>query len=480
MTGEATARDAVEPREVAVHAIDPLRLQPVIGAPRMTQFEAVAAAARELLGSRPVINLNSTAAGGGVAEMLQTSLAYARGVGIDARWHVIEGDAEFFAITKRIHNNLYGGPGDGGPLASAERAHYEKILRTNGDRLRSIVRAGDVVILHDPQTAGLGSAVRDCGASVVWRCHVGRDDRNEHTDRGWNFLRPYVEDADALVFSRQAFAPPWADPARLYVIPPSIDPFSTKNVALGEGDIRSLLGFMGFRGLTGAQPVRFTRRDGSPGRIEHPVDVFVTDPPPADAPLVVQVSRWDALKDMRGVMLAFAGHMGGDAHLLLVGPDVGGVADDSEAATIFDDCMATWTMLAPRTRARVHLACLPMHDTDVNSLMTNAIQRSAAVVTQKSIAEGFGLTVAEAMWKQRPVVASRVGGISDQIVHGVHGLLVDDPRDLATFAAEVTRLLEDRHLSERLGRQAHRRASEELLGDRHLERWGALFAAILR
>jgi trehalose synthase len=462
-----------------VQAIDLRRLEAVIGAPRVAQFEAAAGAARMLLENRSVINVNSTAAGGGVAEMLQTSLAYARGAGIDARWIVVEGDAEFFAITKRIHNQLYGGPGDGGPLGSAERAHYEATLRTNGDRLRSVVRANDVVILHDPQTAALAEAVHASGASVVWRCHVGRDDANEHTERAWAFLRPYIDQADAYVFTRLAFAPAWVDPARLYVIPPSIDPFSTKNQHLDEEAVRSLLELMGFRGLTGAQPVRFTRRDGSPGRIESPVAVFVTDPPPADAPLVVQVSRWDAMKDMRGVMLAFAGHGEGDAHLLLVGPEVAGVADDSEAAAVLDDCLATWRMLGPDARSRVHLACLPMYDTDANSLLTNAIQRSATVVTQKSLAEGFGLTVAEAMWKQQPVVASRVGGIPDQIVHGVHGLLVDDPRDLATFAAEVTRLLHDRRLSERLGAQAHRRAADELLGDHHLERWGALFESVL-
>jgi len=479
MTYEVSVPPMMGPREVAVQAVDPQRLGPVIGSPRMAQFEAAAVAARELLESRSVINVNSTAAGGGVAEMLQTSLAYARGVGIDARWLVIEGDAEFFTITKRIHNHLYGGPGDGGPLGSAERAHYEAILRTNGERLRSVVRADDVVILHDPQTAALGEAVRACGARLVWRCHVGRDDGNEYTERGWSFLRPYLEDADAYVFSRRAFAPAWVDPARLHIIPPSIDPFSTKNEHLDEDVIRSLLEFMGFRGLTGAQPVLFTRRDGSPGRIEHPLDVFVTDPPPADAPLVVQVSRWDAMKDMRGVMLAFAGHIRTSAHLLLVGPEVNGVADDSEAVTVLDDCLATWRMLSSDARARVHLACLPMYDTDANSLMTNAIQRSAAVVTQKSLAEGFGLTVAEAMWKQRPVVASRVGGIPDQIVHGVHGLLVDDPHDLGTFAAEVTRLLEDHHLAARLAAHAHRRATEELLGDHHLERWGALFTSVL-
>lgn len=473
--GQAT----IGPREVAVQAVDPRRLEPVIGATRMAEFDAAAAAARELLEHRSVVNVNSTAAGGGVAEMLQTSLSYARGVGIDARWLVVEGDAEFFTITKRIHNRLYGGPGDVGPLGSAERAHYETILRSNGERLRSVVRAGDVVILHDPQTAALVATMRACGAKVVWRCHVGRDDANEHTERAWGFLRPYLEGVDGYVFTRRSFAPAWVDPARLHVIPPSIDPFSTKNEHLDEDVVRALREYMGFRGLTGARPVRFTRRDGSPGRVERPVDVFVTEPPPADAPLVVQVSRWDVMKDMHGVMLAFADHVDGDAHLALVGPEVDGVADDSEAAGVLADCLATWRGLPPDTRARVHLACLPMYDTDANSLMTNAIQRAAAVVTQKSLAEGFGLTVAEAMWKGRPVVATRVGGIPDQIVHGVHGLLVDDPRDLDAFAAEVTRLLEDPGLAERIGAAAHRRACEELLGDHHLERWGAMFTSVL-
>ncbi len=469
-------------REVDVGALDPARLEPVIGAQRMAAFDEAATVARELLDGRAVINVNSTAAGGGVAEMLQTLLAYTRGIGIDTRWMVIEGDPRFFEITKRIHNHLYGAPGDGGPLGAAERAHYESILRANGEELRSLVKPGDVLLLHDPQTAALASLRRELGAKVVWRCHVGRDTPNEHTQEGWEFLRPYLEDVDAYVFSRRAFAPVWADPARLHVIPPSIDPFSAKNQALPDEAARAILQFIGLAGGTSdPEPVHFRRRDGSPGRIDRRVDILQTGPPPPpEAPLVVQLSRWDRMKDMQGVMLAFAEHVdrSQDAHLALVGPAVHGVADDSEAAQILQECIATWRALPHAARTRVHLACVPMHDPDEAALIVNAIQRHATVVTQKSIAEGFGLTVAEAMWKNRPIVASRVGGIPDQIVHGEHGLLVDDPHDLAAFGAAVTSLLHEPRYAERLGGQAHRRANEQLLGDRHLERWGEVFASL--
>jgi trehalose synthase len=445
----------------------------------MAEFAAAAAAAVSLLRDRGVINVNSTGAGGGVAEMLQTMLAYGRGLGIDTRWMVIAGDERFFTITKRIHNHLYGSCGDGGPLGVAERTHYEAVLRTNAEQLRAVVRTGDVVVLHDPQTIGLASAIRACGARVVWRCHVGHDTGNEHTEAGWDFLRPYVEEADALVFTKATFAPAYADPRRMHIIAPSIDPFSTKNVELERRAVESVLAFIGFHGLPAPDAVRYTRRDGSPGRIDHAIPVFLDDPPPADAPLVLQVSRWDPMKDMRGVMLAFARHGPSDAHLLLVGPDVEGVADDREAASVLEECRVTWRRLPPAVRARVHLAGVPMYDVDANSIITNALQRCASVVTQKSLAEGFGLTVAEAMWKARPIVASRVGGIPDQIEHEVDGLLLDDPTDLPTFGALVTRLLEDRSLADRVGAQARRRATAELLGDRHLERWGAVFESIL-
>jgi len=465
--------------EVEVQALDAARLEPLIGSERMAQFERVAEAAQAALAGSSVLNINSTAAGGGVAEMLQTLLAYARGAGVDARWLVIEGDPAFFAITKRIHNGLYGGPGDGGELGDTERSHYERVLQRNAEELRAFVRVGDVVVIHDPQPAGLAATAKAAGARVVWRCHVGIDRPNEWSERAWEFLRPYLADVDAIVVSRASFAPPWADPARIHVIPPSIDPFSAKNEPISGRNVRLTLTYVGL--LNGrAQPpaVPFTRRDGSPGRINRRVDVLQTGPPaPVDAPLVVQVSRWDRMKDMPGVMSGFAHHVDPSlgAHLLLCGPAVTGVADDPEAAEVLDECTGLWRQLPHATRSRIHLACTPMADPDEAASIVNAIQRHATVVVQKSLAEGFGLTVAEAMWKQRPIVASAVGGIADQIDHGRHGLLVDDPADLEAFGGAVEALLREPAEAERLAHNAHERAVTEFLGDRHLEQYGRLF-----
>ena len=425
-----------------------------------------------------MFNINSTAAGGGVAEMLQTLLAYSRGVGIDARWLVIEGDPRFFEITKRIHNHLYGTPGDGGSLGADEHAAYEQTLRRGTDDLLALVRAGDVVIVHDPQPAGLVRALSDAGAIVIWRCHVGIDQANEWSDYGWAFLRPYLEAADAYVFTRRAFAPDWIDERRLHTIAPSIDPFSNKNRELSAVEVEGALAHAGLIVGEPAGAVRFRRRDGSTGVVTSYADVLQTGPPPpADAPLVVQVSRWDRMKDMAGVMRGFADYVDGtaDAHLVLAGPAVSGVSDDPEGGEVLDECMQLWRRLPHDVRARVHLACIPMHDAEENATIVNALQRHAAVVVQKSVAEGFGLTVVEAMWKSRPVVATLVGGIADQIVDGEHGLLVRDPADLSAFGAAVRRVLDDPSFASALGERARARAVDEFLGDRHLQQWAALF-----
>jgi trehalose synthase len=471
--------------EVDVQAIDAARLEPLIGAERMAQFEQAAAVAREALAGSSVLNVNSTGAGGGVAEMLQTLLSYARGAGIDARWLVIEGDPDFFAITKRIHNGLYGSPGDEGELAAAERRHYERVLRDNAHELLALIRPGDVVVIHDPQPAGLVAAARSAGARVVWRCHVGLDKPNEWSERSWEFLRRYLADAEAIVVSRAAFSPPWADPAQVHVIRPSIDPFSAKNEALSLRNARLALSYVGL--LDGAietpPAVSFARRDGSPGRINRRVDVVQTGPPaPSDVPLVVQISRWDRMKDMAGVMTGFAQHVDPSfgAHLLLCGPVVTGVADDPEAAEVLDECTGRWRELPHAARSRVHLACIPMADPDENAAIVNAIQRHASVVVQKSLAEGFGLTVAEALWKRKPVVAAAVGGIVDQIEDGIHGLLVRDPTDLGAFGAAVESLLRDREDAARLGENGRQRVIDEFLGDRHLEQYGCLFEQLPR
>ena len=235
----------------------------------------------QLLDGRTVLNVNSTAAGGGVAEMLISLLAYVRGAGIDTQWDVIEGNPEFFEITKRLHNHLYNSPGDGGPLSSHERAQYEATLADNVPALLEDVRPGDIVLLHDPQTAGLAARVKEAGATVVWRCHVGVDYMNEQAELGWEFLRPYLEPVDAFVFSRAQFAPQWLDHTRLHVIPPSIDPFAAKNEPMAPEDVVLVLQYVGILDGGGEQPlVTFTRRDGSRARINRHADILQTGPAP--------------------------------------------------------------------------------------------------------------------------------------------------------------------------------------------------------
>ncbi len=472
----------VQLTEVEVQALDAARLETLIGPERIAGFEAAADAAQAALAGHTVLNVNSTATGGGVAEMLQTLLAYARGAGIDTRWVVIDGDPEFFAITKRIHNGLYGSAGDGGQLGKAEREHYERVLARNADDLLTLIKPGDVVLIHDPQPAGLAAVASEAGARVVWRCHVGLDHRNEWSERAWEFLRPYLQDADAFVVSRAAFAPPWAEVGRTHVIAPSIDPFSAKNEPMSHRNVRLALSYVGLLDGDGSPPVvPFIRRDGSLGRISRHVEMLQSGPAvPPDAPLVLQVSRWDWMKDMAGVMRGFTEHVDPSlgAHLILAGPAVTGVADDPEAAQVYNHCAAQWRELPDAQRGRVHLACLPMSDPDECATITNALQRHASIVVQKSVAEGFGLTVTEAMWKSRAIVASAVGGIVDQITHGEDGLLVHDPHDLVAFGEATQRLLTAPDEAARLGTNARTRAAEQFLGDRHLEQYGRLFAAI--
>ena len=202
---------------------------------------------------------------------------------------------------------------------------------------------------------------------------------------------------------------------------------------------------------------------------------------PFDGQLVAQVSRWDRLKDPLGVMQGFAAEVApkSDAHLVLAGPDVQAVADDPEGAEVLKECEESWHGLDADTRRRVHLACLPMEDREENAAIVNALQRRATVVVQKSIAEGFGLTVAEAQWKGRPVVATRIGGIQDQIVDGVTGLLVDDPRDLVAYGRAVVELLEEPTRADEMGVAARERVRKEFLGPRHLMQYADLFGRLL-
>lgn len=465
--------------DVEVPLLDTRRFDAVLTAEGTAQFARTIRRGNELLAGRRFWNVNSTARGGGVAEMLRSLIGYARGAGVDARWTVIEGDPEFFDVTKRLHNRLHGV--EDAPLGERERRVYETCAAANAEALAQRIRPGDVVLLHDPQTAGMIPRLRETGVPVVWRAHIGLDMPNESARSTWRFLMPYVSEADAWVFSRLDHAWEGLDASRITVIPPSIDAFSPKNHALSFSSITAVLRAAGLA-ADHHHPFRavFERLDGSTGQVTRAARIVEEDAIRLDAPVVAQVSRWDRLKDPAGVLEAFAEHVHGpdEPHLVLAGPDVFAVSDDPEGAIVFEETEATWRELPSRVRRRVHLALLPMDDADENAVIVNALQRRADVVVQKSLAEGFGLTVSEAMWKARPVVAADVGGIRDQIEDGVTGELVD-PRDLRGFGLRVRALLDDPHHAERMGESAQARVRDRFLGPRHLGQYVDLLDTVL-
>jgi trehalose synthase len=463
--------------EVPVPEFPAENLRTVVGSERVALLRERLSAASRLLGNGVIWHVNATAAGGGVAEMLHVLLGYARAEGIDARWLALRGDAEFFAVTKRLHNALLGSGGDGGPLGAAEREHYEGTLEGSARELESLVCSGDLVVLHDPQTAGLIPATRAAGAKVVWRCHPGNAEPNEFTRRFWGFVRGYLEQADAYVFSNAAYVPEWMDTSKVHIITPSLDPLSAKNQDLDAGTARAILARAGI--IDGDSPTEplFTRRDGTTGKVSCEADIIGCGPAPnEDVPLVVQVSRWDRLKDMAGAMEGFARLVPHDsrAHLVLAGPEVRGVSDDPEAAQTLDECYARWRDLPSDKRSRIRLVCLPMDDLEENAAVVNALQRHTKIVVHKSRAEGFGLTLTEGMWKGKPAIANNLHASRTQVSHGRQGLLLDDPDDEESFADALRQLLSNPVRAEKLGRAAHEKVKKCFLSDSHLMRYADL------
>ena len=444
-----------EPREVEVPARSLSQLAHLLGTRRSRPLQEAAESIRRALGNRRVWNVNSTAVGGGVAEMLQVLVGYGLDAGLDTHWVVMAGDANFFAITKRLHNRLHGVPGDDGELGRHELDHYCAVSRDNVRGLNQWIRPGDVVILHDPQTAGMAGPLVRRGARVVWRCHIGTDHSNERTREAWAFLLPHLADCTSFVFSKASFVPPELSRRDVWIIEPSIDPLSPKNRPMHRSRVLDTLAQVGL--LIGESATSAGSVVGNAGPLL-----------PSDA-LIVQVSRWDRLKDMLGVLQGFAEHVAGrsEACLALVGPSVDDVTDDPEGAHILAECLGAWEALPRLTRERVRLVAVPMRDRVNNALIINAVQRHASVVVQKSIQEGFGLTVAESMWKSRPVVASAVGGIVDQVPPGT-GLLLDDPHDLDAFGRTLVNLLAQPTEMDRLGRRARQHVRTHLMTDRHL------------
>lgn len=359
---------------------------------------------------RRIRNINSTAVGGGVAEILTRLVPLLRELGLDAAWDVIKGDERFFNTTKALHNALQGKPED---ITRDMLEIYREAIAAN---LREINLDADAIIVHDPQPAGLIDAKAATSARWVWRCHI---DVSKPQPRAWNFLGPYVARYDAAVFSMPDFAQRLPEPQ--YLIAPSIDPLSDKNRELAAGEV--------------ARVLEKYKIDGA-------------------RPVLTQISRFDRLKDPLGVIAAYriVKHRA-DCQLVLAG---GVASDDPEGLDVLSEV---------RKQAEgdpdIHVLLLP----PFSDLEINALVRGSTVVLQKSIREGFGLTVSEALWKRKPVIGGAVGGIKLQVIEGVTGFLVHSPEGAAHRALE---LLGDHELHAAMGENGYRHVKQNFLVTRHV------------
>jgi trehalose synthase len=339
------------------------------------------------------------------------------------------------------------------------------------------------VVLNDPQTAAMSVPLGQAGATVIWSCHIGIDHDNEYSRNAWRCLRPRLAGVRRFVFSRYTSLPEWLGGAETSILTPGIDPGSTKNLPLPDAAARAILQHLGLAAGVPAAPPRYHRTDGSTATLAGRPTVLDSDGAPDwdRDPVVVSLARWDRIKDPLGVLDGFVERVlaATGAHLLLAGPDPGQVADDPEAEAVLAEVRGRWRRLPPPARARIHVACLPLTPAEENAAMVNAIQRLAAVVVKKSLQEGFGLGVTEAMWKGRPVVASAVGGHLEQVQHRRSGLLVADPADVGAFGDAIVGLLHEPPRAARLGRAARERVRALFLNDRHFVRWIEVFGSAL-
>jgi trehalose synthase len=390
--------------------------------------ERVRAAADALRGAR-VLHVSATAYGGGVAELLATHVPLLRSVGIDADWQVIRGSDEFFKITKSVHNALQGGKVRW--TARMQRTYLERVL----DNAFDLEGEWDFVVAHDPQPAGLLNFLRDAPLNRpdtrwVWRCHIDLTDADPDV---WEFFRPFVELHDAAVFTMPEFVPESLSMGRVLELSPCIDPLSVKNLDL---------------------PIPF----GEELCKQYGLDVR--------RPIVCQVSRYDPWKDPVGVIEAFrlVREKVTDTQLLLAGSMA---TDDPEGFRVWEQVQ--------KVRAGDPDIHLLSNIQQVGNVQINAFQRLADVVLQKSVREGFGLTVSEALWKGRPVVGGRAGGIVLQIRDGYDGYLVDSVEDCA---ARTIDLLADPVGADAMGAQGREHVRANFLATRELEDWLRLLAEI--
>jgi trehalose synthase len=391
-------------------------------------LERIRELAEPLRGAR-VLHVNATAYGGGVAELLATHVALLQDIGIDAEWQVIHGSDEFFAVTKTVHNGLQGA--DIEWTQPMERVYLERVL----DNALLIEGDWDFVVIHDPQPAALRDYVRARGLSPedtkwIWRCHIDLTDANA---RVFEFFRPFIEQYDASVWTMPQFVPSSLSMERVVFAPPCIDPLSVKNLDLPAPFVDEIVKQYGVR---------------------------VRDP------LMVQVSRFDPWKDPIGVIEAYriVQEEIPDVQLVLAGSMA---TDDPEGFHYWE--------LANEARAGDTNVHLLSNIQQIGNVQINAFQRAAEVVLQKSLREGFGLTVSEGFWKGRPVIGGRCGGITLQIEDGVNGFLVDD---VETAAKRASDLLRDPERATEMGTAGREHVRRNFLSTRELEDWLRLFTEL--
>ncbi|MCK4549651.1 MAG: glycosyltransferase [Candidatus Krumholzibacteria bacterium] len=372
-----------------------------------------------------VIHVNSTRKGGGVAEILAKLVPLKKELGIDVSWEVIEGDADFFKCTKGFHNALQGNKVE---IPRSLLTNYEETNRRNSEDLRSKLEDADIVFIHDPQPAPLLDYCPDRKGKWIWRCHI---DASRPYRPVWKYLRNFVSGYDASIFSLAAFAQPL--PHVEYLIAPSIDPLSEKNIELDPSEIESVVSGLG-------------------------VDL--------ERPIMTQVSRFDIFKDPVGVIRAYrlTKKFIPTLQLILAG---GEATDDPEALSVLDDVRT-----AANDDPDIHIMLLPA---DAHRSI-NAIQRASDIVLQKSLKEGFGLTVTEAMWKGKPVIGGDTGGIRIQVVNHQTGFLSNTPEGAALRARY---LLFHRDLLQEMGEKARNFVRENFLLTRHLREYLTLMVSLL-
>lgn len=372
-----------------------------------------------------VLHINSTKLGGGVAEILLKLVPLMQEIGIDASWQTIEGDKLFYQCTKNFHNAIQGNQVE---IPSTQLKMYETINREAAEKMRDLLQEADVVFIHDPQPAALIDHFSDRKGKWIWRCHI---DASRPYRKVWKYLRNIIQKYDASIFSLSSFAQPMSHP--VYLISPSIDPLHEKNIKLPQKEITEIY------------------------------SKFDIDP---DRPMLLQVSRFDRFKDPIGVIEAYQNvkKFVPSIQLVLAGS---GAGDDPEGETVLEEVR----MVAEQDTS-IKVLLLPGNA----HRLINALQRAATIVLQKSIREGFGLTVSEALWKQKPVIGGDTGGIRIQVVDYHTGFLVNTPEGAAL---RIRYLLHNRKQMEEMGKKAKEFVRNNFLITRQLREYLTLIFSVL-